>query len=252
MVEFFMTSVPPPPDQGQLYDWMTVRSDSIKTRSLQFITDTGDAPVLIGFPSARTLIVRYRSNVAPPNNMFPCTIPDSEAGIYNGMINEGNIGQVVTTNQVSNGTRLGWSQGDQQYLQFEFHQPAKSVGGMMYITLDFLIFGLQQQANSLPSGTTLRFTVQMFHASLDTFMDEAPVPGELGNDHMLVQVSGAVETATNKQSLHFAIGTPPNTFTNQQDHYIRFKIARDVSTTDDSILWIDQITLNANSFDYVE
>lgn len=253
MVEYFMKTANPPADQGQLYDWMEVRADTIKTRSLTLVPESDDASTLVGFPSARTLIVRHRSNVAFPNNMFPCTLPNGEAGIYHGIIDEGNInlGQIDTTNLVSNGTRLGWTSGDQQYLQFEFHQPAKTVGGMMFITLDFLIFGLQQQSNSLPAGTTLRFTVQMFQATNSDFSNEIPVPGDFGNDHMLVQVSGSVETATNKQSLHFVIGTPPNTSSSQLDYYMRFKIARNVSTTDVSTLWIDQITLNANSFDYV-
>lgn len=248
MVEYLLTSMSPP--DSELYPWMSVRATEVKTAHLSLISETPELPTLAGFPSSRLLVVRFRDNRAPGNNM-QCNIPEVETGLYHDMLNEANPGDITFTDLVSNGTRLGHETDIVQNLAFDFHQTSRVTGGMMHITLDFLVYGLEQNASSLPNGTSVGFTVQMFYARMANFADEIPIPGDLGNDRMFIEVSGSGATSTNKHTLHFVTGTPPNTFTNVDDYFIRFKIARDLSTTDASTIWINEVTLTATSFDYV-
>lgn len=248
MVEYFMKTAPPPSDQGELYDWMEVRADTVKTRNLQLVSDSGPIPSISGLPGSRLLFIRYRNDFSPNTNI-PCTLPANEYNIYHEILHHNAPNDITVTPFSTNGARLGHLPGGESFLSLEFHQPPKCTWGFMVVTIDFLISSLEQLSNSIPNGQQILFNILAFQASQPDFSDESPLGSDDASDRLLIAVNPG-STETNKQICRFLISTPENDTATQVDYYVRFKICRYTQgTTDDSLIMWNQVTLMAQSFD---
>lgn len=249
MVEYLLKNAPAPSDQGVCYDWMEIRADNVKTRTIQMISDNGLIPRAFGLPGSRTMMLRLNPPVA---STMPCILPAGEQEIFYPMLQDNIPGDIITEWFSSNDERLEFLPGTGGHgnLSFVFHQPPKWIGGLINITLTFSISSLVQSSASLPNGQQVSFNVQLFQATLPDFSNEVLVPSILCLDNMMIAVSNTGSTATNRQVLNFSTITPENDTLTQQDYYIRFKIARGQTTTDNSTLAFLSATLKADLFDF--
>lgn len=248
MVEWLLENTPP--TDGNLYDWMHVRAQVVKTNNIQLIADNnGASPTMSGFYGSRNLFIRYRSE--DESSPLLCMLPGNETFIYYPMSTSIDI---VGTSSSSNGNRIQPMTDTQQNMQclaFKIIQPPSVPIGYMNVTIDLNIWKVNQP--SLPAGTTLKFYVQLFQASHSDFSDETPILGELTYDRfnvILVDPDPTTNTVqTNKQVCRLNIlvgGSPPDSTITT---YYRFKISRTNTTTDPTKILFDEITLTATLFD---
>lgn len=249
MVEYLMTTVPPP--DGEVYDWMQIRADGVKTNRLELIPSVGgESPQVTGVPGSRFLFIRYRADATPGESLLTM-LPGNESWIFHPMLTSNDI---TGTSSSSNGLRiqpLTDTQLNMQYLAFKVIQPPTTMISYLTINIDLNAWKISQ--DSLPAGSVLMFNIQLFQATLPDFSDEvALIGGSLQNDRFNIMLNEPDPTtnitATNKQVCQFTTTvsyTPPN----QTTTFFRFKISRSTSTTDATKMRWDQITLTANLFD---
>lgn len=249
MTEFMMTTVPPP--DGDLFDWMTIRSQAVKTNSLQLVNDNqGFSPSVTGLPGSRMLFIRYRADANPGEPLIGM-LPGNESWIFHPMLTNSDI---TGTSSSSNGYRiqpLTDTQLNMQYLAFKVIQPPTTMISYLTVTIDLNVWKVNQA--SLPAGSILMFNIQLYQATRPDFSDEiALTSGSLQNDRFNIMLCAPDPTdnivATNKQVCRFTTTCsylPPD----QTTTYFRFKISRSTSTTDATKLRYDQITVTADLFD---
>lgn len=253
MVEYFMRTANPPVDQGNLYDWMEVRAQIVKTNQLQLIPDNDGAnPYAIGLPGSRMLFIKYRCEDNPGQQLI-CMVPGNESGAYNPMLLTSQGGSITPYSSSSNGNRiqpLTDTQQNMQYLAFKTIQPTTTMVSYLTINIDFNYSKVNQ--TSLPAGSVLMFNVQLFRARHPDFSDEEPDLGGLQSDrfNLILNAPDPTDTITptNKQVCRFTTTCsylPPD----QTTTYFRFKISRSTSTSDATKMLLDQITLTAVLFD---
>ncbi len=249
MVEYLLTSMSPP--NGELYPWMEIRSQTVKTNKLELVSDnSGFSSSVSGLPGTRSLFIRYRADAVPGESLLTM-LPGNESWIYHPMLTSNDI---TGTSSSSNGLRiqpLTDTQLHMQHLAFKVIQPPTTMISYLTITIDFDVWKVNQ--DSLPAGSVLMFNIQLFQATLPDFSDEvALVGGSLQNDRFNIMLNEPDPTtnitATNKQVCRFTTTTsytPPD----QTTTFYRFKISRSTSTTDATKMRWDQITLTANLVD---
>lgn len=248
MVDWLLEKSHPP--DGNLYEWMTIRAQNVKTNRLELINDNqGFSSSVTGLPGSRFLFIRYRAETNPGEPLI-CMLPGNESWIYHPILTSNDI---TGTSSSSNGNRIQPMTDTQQhmeYLSFKVIQPPTTMVSYLMVNIDFNIWKVNQP--SLPAGSTLFLNVQMYQATQPDFSDEIMLNGALQSDrfHIILVAPDPTDTLvpTNKQVCRFTITsgfTPPDKTTT----YYRFKISRSTSTTDATKMLFDEITLTATLFD---
>ncbi len=238
------------PSGHSVHPWMNLKANSVMTNNLQLVYDGDTAPSVNGIPGARDLVVRYRNNLEPAATMS-CLLPENQTNVMQPILHSTIPNDVTATSVASNPLRITPLAESSVYLGFRFMRTNSEITGSVAVSIDFNVFRMEQSAASIPPGQPLLFNIQAFSAYQSDFSDEVALTGDLGSDRMYIQASGfGTTTPTNRQLCRFVIEVPASPINTNNPVYIRFKIGRNMSTTDFTTIWWDGVTLSATYVDY--
>ena len=126
------------PDGVQVYAWMSVRANEVKTNKFTLVNDNeGNPPTVTGLPATRIMISKYRNISTPHSSFLVCELPATETDINHDIFY---APSAVTMESFSSNQNILWTIPNvNNTVVFEYIKPAYSPTCMLSVSIDFNI-----------------------------------------------------------------------------------------------------------------
>lgn len=246
-MEFLSENTPMPVQDGaplEIYPWMAVRADSVKTNSLTLIPRGANAPRISGMPQTRKMMWRVR---ALDGEEFEIVFPASESNVAHPFFTGG---ASYAAGFSSNPERLSAFPSHPDRLSFRCTVPPKSfLYGMMFVEILLEISGMEYHVPNLPDQHLL-FNIQAFKSPNADLSNAVAIGENVDTGHCFVRVvSGNQAYDPNPPPLNpqfnatFTIEQDPNPAETPLTQYYFFEIEKVYAQETEVKLHLASLTL---------